>query len=152
YSDPVATYAVNVMGTVHVLEALRALDSPCTGIIVTSDKCYDNRERKYAYRETDRLGGKDPYSSSKAMVELVVTSYRESFFKGSPVAIASARAGNVIGGGDWSEHRIVPDTIRALSNGRPVPIRNPASDRPWQHVLEPLAGYLTLAARISETA
>jgi CDP-glucose 4,6-dehydratase len=152
YSDPVGTFAANVMGTVHVLEALRALESPCASIIVTSDKCYENHEWEHAYRETDRLGGKDPYSSSKAMAELAVSSYRECFFRESPVTIASVRAGNVIGGGDWSENRIVPDAIRALSAGRPISVRNPGSTRPWQHVLEPLAGYLTLAERISEAA
>jgi CDP-glucose 4,6-dehydratase len=146
YNHPRETYEVNVIGTVNVLEALRGLEKRCAVVIVTSDKCYENREWIYGYREEDLLGGHDPYSSSKAAAELVTATYRNSFFKDSPVAIASARAGNVIGGGDWAEDRIMPDCIRYLSCGESIPIRNRAATRPWQHVLEPLSGYLELAA------
>ena len=149
YKDPVATYATNVMGTVHVLDALRALNKPCPTVMVTTDKCYENREWVHGYREDDPMGGYDPYSSSKGMAELSIAAYRRSFFAGHPVRIASARAGNVIGGGDWALDRIVPDSIRALENGEPIGVRNPHATRPWQHVLEPLSGYLLLAARLA---
>lgn len=149
YQQPVETYAANVMGTVHVLDALRTLTKPCAAVLVTTDKCYENREWVHGYREEDPMGGFDPYSSSKGMAELAIAAYRRSFFAGHPVKIASARAGNVIGGGDWALDRIVPDCIRALQAGEPIGVRNPHATRPWQHVLEPLSGYLWLAARIS---
>ncbi len=150
YEHPLETYATNVMGTAHVLEALRSLEKPCAAVIVTTDKCYENRERDYAYAEEDHLGGHDPYSSSKGAAEIVTSAYRRSFFGRSPVRIASARAGNVIGGGDWALDRIVPDCIRALQRDAAIPIRNPAATRPWQHVLEPLSGYLWLAAALAQ--
>ncbi len=149
YARPVETYATNVMGTVHVLEAARR--TPCVRgvVIVTSDKCYQNRETLWSYREGDPLGGVDPYSSSKGCAELATAAYRHSFFNGGGFAlVASARAGNVFGGGDWSEDRLVPDIARAIGDGRPVVIRNPDSVRPWQHVLEPLRGYLMLGAQL----
>ena len=150
YEQPVETYATNVMGTIHVLEALRDLKKPCAAVLITTDKCYENREWLHGYREEDPLGGHDPYSSSKAAAEIAIAAWRRSFFKKHPVKIASARAGNVIGGGDWSLDRIVPDCIRALEKNRPIPVRNPKATRPWQHVLEPLSGYLWLAARLSQ--
>jgi CDP-glucose 4,6-dehydratase len=148
YAQPIETYATNVMGTVHVLEAAR-----CTGTVkaivnVTTDKCYENREWVWGYREDEPMGGYDPYSSSKGCVELVSAAYRKSYFKNSGVAMATARAGNVIGGGDWALDRLVPDILRALQNNEPVLIRSPHSIRPWQHVLEPLFGYLLLAERL----
>jgi CDP-glucose 4,6-dehydratase len=146
YDDPVGTYATNVMGTAHVLEAVRRAQGVRAVVIVTSDKCYRNQETGQAYREDDPMGGHDPYSSSKGCAELVTAAYRESFPGGA--AIASARAGNVIGGGDWAQDRIVPDTVRAALAGKPVQVRNPRAVRPWQHVLEPLAGYLQLAERL----
>jgi len=146
YERPLETYATNTMGTAHVLEALRSLKKPCAAVMVTTDKCYENREADYAYAETDPLGGHDPYSSSKGAAEIVISAYRRSFFNGHPVRVASARAGNVIGGGDWATDRIVPDCIRALQQRRAIPVRNPAATRPWQHVLEPLSGYLWLGA------
>ncbi|MFO1066201.1 MAG: CDP-glucose 4,6-dehydratase [Pirellulales bacterium] len=148
YQAPVENYSTNVMGTIHVLESLRALTNSCVAIIVTTDKCYENREWVYGYREDDPLGGADPYSSSKAMAELAVASYRRSFFTSSKVSIASVRAGNVVGGGDWASDRIVPDCIRALKSKNPIAVRNPHARRPWQHVLDPLSGYLSLAAQI----
>jgi CDP-glucose 4,6-dehydratase len=156
YEQPVETFSTNVMGTAHLLEALRTLKNPCAAVIVTSDKCYENHEQGREYREKDALGGRDPYSASKAAAELVVSSWRQSFFAtktfaggdAAPVALATARAGNVIGGGDWALDRIVPDSMRALAQGAPIRVRNPDSVRPWQHVLEPLSGYLTLAARL----
>ncbi|MFN2477439.1 MAG: CDP-glucose 4,6-dehydratase [Chthoniobacterales bacterium] len=151
YEQPVETYATNVMGTVHVLEALRAWQRPCSAVFVTTDKCYENREWLHAYREEDPLGGYDPYSSSKAAAEIAIAAYRLSFFEAHPVKIASARAGNVIGGGDWALDRIVPDSIRALERGEPVALRNKLSTRPWQHVLEPLSGYLSLGAQLGQT-
>jgi CDP-glucose 4,6-dehydratase len=150
YTAPRETYDVNVMGTLHVLEALRALNKRCAAVMITTDKCYENREWLYGYREEDPLGGYDPYSSSKAAAELVISAYRRSFFAKSPVAIASARAGNVVGGGDWAPDRIVPDCIRYLQRGASIPIRNRHATRPWQHVLEPLSGYLLLGARLLE--
>ena len=152
YEHPLETYATNVMGTAHVLEALRSLKKNCAVVIVTTDKCYENRELDYAYAEDDHLGGHDPYSSSKGAAEIVTAAYRRSFFGESPVRIASARAGNVIGGGDWSQDRIVPDCIRALQSGAAIPVRNKTATRPWQHVLEPLSGYLWLAATLAKPA
>ncbi|WP_246725644.1 CDP-glucose 4,6-dehydratase [Beijerinckia sp. L45] len=149
YADPVGTYATNVMGTVHVLEAARACFSVRTVVVVTSDKAYENREWPWAYRETEALGGFDPYSNSKGCAELVVSAYRNSFFAESGVRVASARAGNVIGGGDWSVDRLIPDIVRAFERSQSVEIRSPGAIRPWQHVLEPLAGYLALAERLS---
>jgi CDP-glucose 4,6-dehydratase len=151
YRDPRQTYETNVMGTVNVLEAVRAASSVRVCQIITSDKCYENREWIYPYREDEPMGGADPYSSSKGCAELVVNAYRRSFFdpssvEGHGVSLASARAGNVIGGGDWAEDRIIPDCIRALSKNEVILVRNPNAIRPWQHVLEPLAGYLSLAA------
>lgn len=148
YEQPVETFATNVMGTINVLEAARCLERPCVVIVVTTDKCYLNREWLYGYREDDPLGGRDPYSASKAAAEIATAAWRSSFFGKAPVRVASGRAGNVIGGGDWARDRIVPDCIRALSAGKPVPVRNRLATRPWQHVLEPLAGYLWLAASL----
>lgn len=147
YRSPVETYETNVMGTVNLLEAIRQTPSVKACLVVTSDKCYENREWVYAYRENDAMGGYDPYSSSKGCAELVTAAYRNSFFQAGP-AIASVRAGNVIGGGDWAEDRIVPDCMRALASGFPIGVRNPHAVRPWQHVLEPLSGYLWLGARL----
>ncbi len=152
YEQPVETYATNVMGTIHVLEALRLLDKPCAAVLITTDKCYENRERDHSYGEDDPLGGYDPYSSSKAACEIAIASWRRSFFKNHPVKIASARAGNVIGGGDWALDRIVPDCVRALGRAEAISIRHPAATRPWQHVLEPLSGYLWLAACLSDSS
>jgi CDP-glucose 4,6-dehydratase len=146
YEHPLETYSTNIMGTANVLESLRSLEKPCAAVIVTTDKCYENREQDHAYSEEEPLGGHDPYSSSKGAAEIVINAMRRSFFGNHPVRIASARAGNVIGGGDWAPDRIVPDCIRALQQGRAIPVRNPVATRPWQHVLEPLAGYLWLAA------
>lgn len=150
YADPVHTYSTNVLGTVNVLEAVRRTASVRALVNVTSDKCYENREWVWGYRETDRLGGHDPYSNSKACSELVTQAFRDSFFSDQsggarPVAVASARAGNVIGGGDWAADRLVPDFVRSILAGQPVRIRRPAAVRPWQHVLDPLSGYLRLA-------
>jgi len=155
YADPLGTYATNVMGTAHLLDAARAVDTVRAVVVITTDKCYENREWPWPYRENDRLGGFDPYSNSKACAELVVSAYRSSFFNPRDyarhgVAIASARAGNVIGGGDWAEDRLVPDAIRAFQLGQSVRIRNPRAVRPWQHVLEPLNGYIELAALVTE--
>jgi CDP-glucose 4,6-dehydratase len=148
YDNPVETYATNVMGTVHVLEACRAIDSVRALICVTSDKCYENREWVWPYRENDSMGGHDPYSSSKGAAELAIAAWRLSY-PGGP-GIASVRAGNVIGGGDWAEDRLVPDIVRALVADVPVRVRNPASIRPWQHVLEALSGYLSVGERMLE--
>ena len=147
FADPAETFDTNVMGTVRVLEAVRATPSVRAVVVVTSDKVYDNVEWPWAYREPDRLGGKEPYGASKAACEVVVQAYRHSYFNdpAHPVAIATARAGNVIGGGDWAEDRLVPDAMRAFSTGAPLVVRNPSAVRPWQHVLEPLAGYRRLA-------
>ena len=150
YELPEETYAINVMGTVNVLQALRGLKKPCAAVLVTTDKCYENREWVYGYREDDPLGGYDPYSSSKAAAEIAISAWRRSFFGAHPVRIASARAGNVIGGGDWAKDRIVPDCIRQLQRNEPIPVRSPKATRPWQHVLEPLSGYLWLAARLAQ--
>jgi CDP-glucose 4,6-dehydratase len=149
YREPVVTWATNVMGTAHLLDALTRLERPISVVVVTTDKVYDNREWVHAYRETDPLGGHDPYSTSKAGTELVAQSWRKSFGGGAHgLRIATARAGNVIGGGDWSEDRILPDLMRALAAGQALSLRNPHSVRPWQHVLDPLAGYLALAERL----
>jgi CDP-glucose 4,6-dehydratase len=151
YREPVATYATNIMGTVHVLAAAQRAASVRSLVVVTSDKCYENREWLWAYREDEPLGGHDPYSSSKACAELVTAAWRRSFCPPGgtrQLGIASARAGNVYGGGDWAEDRLVPDCMRALGDGRPIGIRNPRSIRPWQHVLDPLSGYLILAERL----
>lgn len=144
YADPVETYTTNVLGTVNILEAVRMCDSVRCVINVTSDKAYENREWVWGYRETDPVGGHDPYSSSKGCAELVASAYRRSF----GVPVASVRAGNVIGGGDWSPDRLLPDVLRALERGQPVEIRNPTAIRPWQHVLDPLRGYLVLAEKV----
>lgn len=145
YDDPVGTYATNVMGTVHVLEAARKAASARAVCVVTTDKCYENREWPWGYREDEPMGGHDPYSNSKGCAELVVSAYRRSFFTGEGrTAVASGRAGNVIGGGDWATDRLIPDILRAVQKGEPVLIRNPLAIRPWQHVLEPLSGYLVL--------
>jgi CDP-glucose 4,6-dehydratase len=150
YSDPAETFSINVMGTVHVLEAARCCDSIRAVVIVTTDKCYENHEWLWGYREVDRLGGRDPYSCSKACAELVANAYHRSFFQtaSADVGIATVRAGNVIGGGDWAEDRLVPDAIRALTEKRTLRVRNPLSIRPWQHAFEPLRGYLMLAERL----
>ena len=153
YAKPRATFDVNGMGTLYVLEALRELSKPCAAVFVTTDKCYENREWVHGYREEDPLGGRDPYSASKAVAELIIHSYRQSFFPEThPVRIASARAGNVIGGGDWAKDRIVPDCVRALARHEAIPVRNKTATRPWQHVLEPLSGYLWLAACLAHPA
>ncbi len=154
YQDPLGTWATNVNGSLHVLEALKPLQHPCAVVMVTTDKVYENREWDYGYREADRLGGHDPYSASKASAELAIASWRSSFcgqraHQTPHLRIATARAGNVIGGGDWAEDRIVPDAIRALAAGEPIPVRNPLATRPWQHVLEPLGGYLRLAQMLA---
>jgi CDP-glucose 4,6-dehydratase len=147
YADPVGTYATNVMGTAHVLDSARRADDLRAVVVVTSDKCYENREWWWPYREDDPMGGHDPYSSSKGAAELVTAAWRRSYGTAA-LGIASARAGNVVGGGDWAEDRLVPDCIRSFSAGDPVVIRRPDAVRPWQHVLEPVAGYLTVAERL----
>jgi CDP-glucose 4,6-dehydratase len=159
YREPISTFVTNVLGTANLLEAVRVANLPCTVVVVTTDKCYENNDAGHgitavrstarSFKESDPLGGHDPYSASKAAAELVVASYRDAFFsRGADVALASARAGNVIGGGDWAEDRLVPDCVRALSAGKPIPVRNPDFTRPWQHVLEPLSGYLLLGAKL----
>jgi len=148
YVAPVETYAVNVMGTVNLLEALRQVPSVKAVVNVTTDKCYENREWVWPYRENEAMGGFDPYSSSKACSELVTAAYRRSFLEPAGIQLASARAGNVIGGGDWAADRLVPDFLRALDGGQVLTIRSPMATRPWQHVLEPLSGYLTLAEKL----
>ena len=152
YDDPIETWTTNVMGTINVLEALRKIQHNCSAVIITSDKCYDNVEWEWGYRENDTLGGPDPYSASKGAAELAIRSYVKSYFSGEDnlVRIASARAGNVIGGGDWAENRIVPDCVESWSKNEIVELRNPHSTRPWQHVLEPLGGYLQLGALLSQ--
>jgi CDP-glucose 4,6-dehydratase len=153
YVDPVETYSTNVIGTLQVLESVRGHAGVRAVVVVTSDKCYENHEWPWGYREIDRLGGFDPYSNSKGCAELMTAAYRNSFFPVARyaehgVAIGTARAGNVIGGGDWAEDRLIPDCVRAIDAGKPIRIRNPGAVRPWQHVLDPLAGYLTLAERL----
>ncbi len=159
YDDPVETYSTNVMGTVNVLEAVRTQDkgSVKAVLVVTTDKCYENKEWLWGYRENERMGGKDPYSNSKGCAELVTAAYRDSFFNVENyskhgVAVASARAGNVIGGGDWAQDRLIPDILKAISRGERVKIRNPHAIRPWQHVLEPLAGYMCLIEKLYDDA
>jgi len=154
YDIPAQTFEVNALGTAYVLDAVRKLEKPCTIVLITTDKVYENKEWIYPYRETDRLGGYDPYSASKACAELIINSYTQSFFNIAAFSqhqkgIASARAGNVIGGGDWAKDRIVPDIVRALANKEPIMVRNPLAVRPWQHVLEPIGGYLLLGAKLS---
>ena len=156
YLEPLGTWATNVNGSLNVLEALKPLKHPCSVVMVTTDKVYANREWDFGYREDDRLGGHDPYSASKAAAELAIDSWRASFCGSAPhqsphLAIATARAGNVIGGGDWAEDRIVPDAMRALASDEPISVRSPRSTRPWQHVLEPLGGYLLLAERLAQS-
>lgn len=148
YRDPLGTFSSNIMGTAHVLDALRGLDSVRVALMVTTDKVYRNLEQPYPYREDDALGGHDPYSASKAASEIVIASYRDAFLQAQDVAVASARAGNVIGGGDWSEDRLIPDAVRAWQADEMLDIRRPQAIRPWQHVLEPLHGYLTLAEKL----
>lgn len=148
YAQPAETYAVNVMGTVHLLEAVRATPGVKAVVNVTTDKCYANREWVWGYRENEAMGGFDPYSSSKGCAELVTSAYRSSFLEQAGIALASARAGNVIGGGDWANDRLIPDFLRAMNAGKTLEIRSPQSTRPWQHVLEPLSGYLLLAERL----
>jgi CDP-glucose 4,6-dehydratase len=150
YADPVATYATNVMGTVHLLDACRRIDSVRAVVCVTSDKCYENREWVYPYRETDPMGGHDPYSSSKGAAEIAIASFRRSYFADGPL-VASARAGNVIGGGDWAEDRLIPDIVRAMIAGARPSIRNPQAIRPWQHVLDALSGYLSVGQRLVDS-
>lgn len=153
YQNPIETYSTNIMGTVNVLEAVRQIASVKAVVIITTDKCYENREWIWSYRENEAMGGYDPYSSSKGCAELVTAAYRQSFFKKTStdsVAVASVRAGNVIGGGDWAADRLIPDMFRAVTEGRPVVVRNPLAIRPWQHVLEPLSGYLLLAQKLYE--
>ena len=154
YSDPLGTWAINVQGSLHLLESLRSLQHHCAVVMVTTDKVYANQEWEYGYREEDRLGGHDPYSASKAAAELAIASWRSSFcgqaLHQTPfLSIATARAGNVIGGGDWAEDRIIPDAMRSLSRGEVIPVRMPEAARPWQHVLEPLGGYLLLAEKLA---
>lgn len=156
YTDPLGTWATNVQGSLHLLEALKSLQQPCAVVMVTTDKVYANQEWDYGYRESDRLGGHDPYSASKAAAELAIASWRSSFcgrgrHQTPYLAIATARAGNVIGGGDWAADRIVPDAMRALAAGETIEVRNPLATRPWQHVLEPLSGYLLLAEQLAAT-
>ncbi|MCP9830090.1 CDP-glucose 4,6-dehydratase [Synechococcus sp. HJ21-Hayes] len=156
YYDPLQTWSTNVMGSLHLLEALKSLRHPCAVVMVTTDKVYANQEWDYGYREEDRLGGHDPYSASKAAAELAISSWRASFCGTSDhqtpyLAIATARAGNVIGGGDWACDRLIPDAMRALCAGKSIPVRSPKATRPWQHVLDPLAGYLRLAERLHST-
>lgn len=157
YERPAETFDVNVRGTIHLMEAVRTLDNPCTVIIITTDKVYQNLETDHAYNEDDALGGYDPYSASKAAAEIVVSSYRNSFFnpaeyKKHKKNIATARAGNVIGGGDMATERIIPDIVRAMEKNAPIIVRNPASTRPWQHVLEPLSGYLLLGSQLKDNS
>ncbi len=154
YNDPIQTWKTNLLGTVNVLESLTNLKNNCIAVIITSDKCYDNVEWEWGYRENDRLGGPDPYSASKGAAEIAISSYIRSYFEKDKknIKIASARAGNVIGGGDWAEDRIIPDCIKSWSKSKSVKLRNPNSTRPWQHVLEPLGGYLQLAIKMSENS
>jgi len=157
YREPVETYQTNVMGTLNILEAIRSIDSVRAAVIITTDKCYENKEWEWGYRENEAMGGHDPYSSSKGCAELLVASYRESYFpvysySEHKTAIASVRAGNVIGGGDWADDRLIPDIIRAVQLNNTVHIRNPNSIRPWQHVLEPLDGYIELAEKLFNSA
>jgi CDP-glucose 4,6-dehydratase len=148
YQDPLTTYSTNVLGTAHLLEAVRHTEGVRSFVSVTSDKCYENKEWVWGYRESDPMGGYDPYSNSKGCAELVTSAYRNSFFKSTSIAVASGRAGNVVGGGDWAVDRLLPDILKAFANHKPVVIRSPYAIRPWQHVLEPLSGYLLLAEKL----
>ena len=153
YAEPVETFEANIMGSIYLMDALRTLGKPCTAVMITSDKCYENVGKPEGYVETDPMGGHDPYSASKGCAELAVSSYRRSFFPPDKVAehgirLASVRAGNVIGGGDWAEDRIIPDAVRAVTSGKALEIRSPHAVRPWQHVLEPLSGYMLLAEKL----
>src|SRR5439155_2162566 len=149
YADPLGTLQVNVMGSTHLLDAIRRSESVRSLVYITSDKCYENLEWVWGYRETDRLGGRDPYSASKAAAELVFSAYARSYYNArTTLGAATTRAGNVIGGGDWAADRIVPDCIRAIESNTPIRLRNPRATRPWQHVLEPISGYLLLAAQL----
>lgn len=153
YREPIETFETNVMGSIYLMDALRTLTHPCSVVMVTSDKCYLNKHQIWGYRECDPLGGHDPYSASKAAAEIAIASYRDSYFppekiKEHKIHLASVRAGNVIGGGDWAEDRIIPDAVRAVTTGTPLELRSPQAVRPWQHVLEPLSGYLLLAAKM----
>ena len=151
YEEPKLTWETNLIGTVNILDSLRYIDNKCIAIFITSDKCYDNLEWTWGYREIDKLGGPDPYSASKGAAELAISSYFRSYFKKeSNISLASARAGNVIGGGDWSSNRLIPDCVKAWANNECVDLRNPFSTRPWQHVLEPIGGYMLLALALSE--
>lgn len=151
YEDPAATFSTNIMGSVNLLDAVRKCESVRSLVYITSDKCYENVEWIWGYRENDVLGGRDPYSASKAAAEIIFSSYARSFFQHHPsLGAATTRAGNVIGGGDWAADRIIPDCIRAIESGKPIRLRNPGATRPWQHVLEPLSGYLLLAAKLYE--
>lgn len=153
YEIPVETFTTNVIGTVHLLDAVRLAGNACSVVCVTSDKCYENREWLHSYREEDPMGGHDPYSASKGTSELVISSYRKSFFSHhSRIRVASVRAGNVIGGGDWAKDRILPDCIRAIRSNTPITVRNKTATRPWQHVLEPLSGYLWLGAQLASSS
>ena len=152
YQNPLETYTTNVIGTANLLEAIRTTTSVKAVVIVTTDKCYENREWEWGYRENDPVGGHDPYSSSKACVEILTTSWRRSFLEPLGIRVASARAGNVLGGGDWSDDRLLPDFLRALDTNKPLVIRSPDAIRPWQHVLEPLSGYILLAEKLLENA
>ena len=151
YREPLETFATNVQGTANVLDSCRDLPDLRAIVIVTTDKCYENREWSWPYREVDRLGGRDPYSASKACAEMVTAAYRQSYFASGATAVATARAGNVFGGGDYSEDRLIPDAVRAYAAGRPLTVRNPGALRPWQHVVDPLTGYLMLARALFET-
>lgn len=151
YDEPKLTWETNVIGTVNVLEAVKKTESVNSCIVITTDKCYENKEWCWGYRETDHLGGHDPYSASKGAAEIVVSSYRRSFLQERNCKVASARAGNVIGGGDWSKDRIVVDFVKSIEKNEPVYLRNPKATRPWQHVLEPLSGYLTLPVKLNES-
>lgn len=151
YDNPVGTYATNVMGTVHLLEAVRAVPGVKAVVVVTTDKCYENREWEWGYRENEPMGGYDPYSNSKGCAELVTDAYRRSFFSSSETAVATGRAGNVIGGGDWADDRLIPDILTAFGQSKSAIVRNPDAIRPWQHVLEPLSGYLLLAQQLYNT-
>lgn len=153
YAEPVETFDTNVMGSIYLMDAVRKMHIKCTVVMITSDKCYENTGKAQGYVETDAMGGHDPYSASKGCAELAISSYRRSFFPperiiGHGVSLASVRAGNVIGGGDWAEDRIIPDAVRAVTSGKPLEIRSPNAVRPWQHVLEPLSGYMLLAAEM----
>lgn len=151
YAEPVDTFEANVMGIIYLMDAVRSLNKPCSVVMITSDKCYENTGKAEGYVETDPMGGHDPYSASKGCAEIAISSYRRSFFGSeSKIKLTSVRAGNVIGGGDWAEDRIIPDAVRAVTSGKPIEIRSPSAVRPWQHVLEPLSGYMLLASKLMQ--